>query len=139
MTHEVIAAMETRSWLTNWNTNNQTETIDVREVYNICALTNPKQNDRDIPMSEIKSIKISNLTENDAIKVFWLCLLKDVGREDLQQKVKHLRSQERVVLRALYRNIREEQSIICPIFDLSEDRQVWSEEVVSLQILRNNK
>ena len=105
MTHEVIAAMETRSWLTNCDTNNQTKTIDVREVYNIRVLTNPKQNDRDIPMSEIKGIKISNLTENDAIKVFWLCLLKDVGREDLQQKMKHLRSQERVVLRALHRNI----------------------------------
>ena len=46
--------METRSsiirkfWLTHYDTNNQTETIDMKEGYNICILTNPKQNDIDI-------------------------------------------------------------------------------------------
>ena len=40
---------------------------------------------------------ISNLNENDAIKMFWLRLLKDVGCKDLQEKVKHCRDQEKVV------------------------------------------
>ena len=31
----------------------------------------------------------SNLTKTDAMKVFQLCLLKDVGRKDLQENEKH--------------------------------------------------
>ena len=47
-THEVMVHMETRSsitgkfWLTHHGTNNQTETIDIKEVYNLCVLSNPK-------------------------------------------------------------------------------------------------
>ena len=61
--------METRSsvigksWLKQYNTSNQTETIDIKEVYNLCVLSNPKQNDIDIgsfiSISEIIGIKTS--------------------------------------------------------------------------------
>ena len=32
---------------------------------------------------------VSNPTKTNAMKVFQLCLFKDVGRKDLQQNVKH--------------------------------------------------
>ena len=47
MTHEVIIPMEERFsingkfWLTHYNVNNNlTETIDIKEGYNLCVLTN---------------------------------------------------------------------------------------------------
>ena len=44
--------------MTRYNTNNQTETIDIKEVYNQCALSNPKENDIDIiPISKIRDTK----------------------------------------------------------------------------------
>ena len=48
MTHKIMVPMETRSsmtgkfWLTHHGTNSQTETIDIKEVYNLCVLSNPK-------------------------------------------------------------------------------------------------
>ena len=48
MTHKVMVPMETRSsttgkfWSTHHGTNNQTETIDIKEVCNLCVLSNPK-------------------------------------------------------------------------------------------------
>ena len=62
MTHKVIVPIETRLsiiakfWLTHYDTNTQTETIDIKEVF-----SNPKLNDMDIgsfvTISKIKGIK----------------------------------------------------------------------------------
>ena len=64
---------------------------------------------------------IRNLNKNDAMKGFWLCLLKDIGRKGLQKKVKHFRDKEKVVWMNVYRSTRKEQSNTCPIFGLSKD------------------
>ena len=50
---------------THYNTNNQTQTKDIKEVYNLCALSNPKQNDINcIPLSKIKGIKTRRGTKS---------------------------------------------------------------------------
>ena len=44
--------------LTHYNRNNETQTIVIKKVYNLCGLSNLKQNDTDfIPLSEIKGSK----------------------------------------------------------------------------------
>ena len=51
--------------LTHYNTNNQTQTIDIKEVYNLCAVSHPKQNDIDvIPLSKIKGIQTRRGTKS---------------------------------------------------------------------------
>ena len=65
---------------------------------------------------------ISNSNKNDAMKVFWICVLKDVGRKGFQKNVKHLRDQEKVVWRNVYGSRRKDQSNTCPIFGLSKDQ-----------------
>ena len=51
--------------VTHYKTNNQTQTIDIKEVYNLCALSNPKQNHINcIPLSKIKGIKTRRATKN---------------------------------------------------------------------------
>ena len=67
ITDEAIAPMETRFsifgkfWLTYYNTNNQKETTDIKELYNLFVLSNPKQNDIDIgtfiSVSKIRGVK----------------------------------------------------------------------------------
>ena len=65
---------------------------------------------------------ISNSKKNDAMKVFWICVLKDVGRKGLKKKVKHFRDKEKVVWRNVYQSTRKEQSNTCTIFGLSKDK-----------------
>ena len=65
---------------------------------------------------------ISNSNKNDAIKVFWIFVLKDIGRKGLKKKVKHFRDKEKVVWRNVYQSTRKEQSNTCIIFGLSKDK-----------------
>ena len=71
--------METRSsvigkfWLTHYDTNNQTETTDTKEVYNLCVLSNPTQNYIDIgsviTTSKIKGIKKKTETKSTSFSL----------------------------------------------------------------------
>ena len=65
---------------------------------------------------------ISNSNKNDAMEVFWICVLKDFGRKGLKKKVKHFSEKEKVVSRNAYRSTRKEQSNTCPIFGLSKEK-----------------
>ena len=69
-----------------------------------------------------ESDAIRNSNKNDAIKVFWIFVLKDIARKGLKKKVKHFRDKEKVVWRNVYRSTRKEQSNTCPISGLSKDK-----------------
>ena len=61
-------------------------------------LTESEKNEIEfLPKHSQDSEAISNLNKNDAMQVFWICVLKDGSRKGLQKKVKHFRDQEKVV------------------------------------------
>ena len=103
--------------------------------------------------------KIKNqLTESqkDEIQFLWKLFSREQGDKQINQKqcsesffgylyskmlvVKiyskmwNISGKKKMLSRGMYISIKKEQSNICPTFRLSKDKQVWSEDAVSLLI-----